>query len=659
MASEQSEIERVVAMGEIAEGTDMSAKAPEKKSLLDKSIRWLSVLFVAYMFYATLFGPYKTLIVHRAMFLAVMMFVFFTSECPLKIGKSGKYGVLGKVIDWTLVIAGTVSLGYVVINYEKLLGAMGASSLTSWEVILGVVIIICVLETARRTSMTFFILAIIGLAYTMYGDLLPGMFNHPGMGFKRLVFLTAFIEEGIFGLGLAVASTYLFMFILFGAALQGTKASVYLMHLCNGLVGHKDGGAAKTAVFGSGIMGMVSGSSIGNVVAVGSVTIPLMKRLGFKPHVAGAIEVTASEGGQLMPPVMGAAAFIMAEMTGIPYATIAIAALIPALLYYFNAFYIVHFEAKKCGIKGLSKEEIPNWKGVLGECWHLILPIAVLFYLLMGEAYTAMYAGFFCIILTIVAAQLRPHTRMSLKQIIDIMETGVRDVAGIVAILAGLGLVSQAVVITGLGARLSEILVAMVGGSAIGIVMISVLITLILGCGMPTPIAYTLVAMFVGPSMVDAGFPLLAVHMFLFFFAIKSGSTPPVAVVAAVAAGIAGADFWKTAIKSTVFSLASTLIAFGYLYNPALLMVGDPWFIAASCISAGLGAYAMAGTVQGYIYSNLSLWERVALFIGAAGLVVPEMISSIVGAVIVGIVLLNSHRRRPKADSGKEALASE
>lgn len=643
--SEKSEIERIVTLGEITVNTDLSAQKPTKKPLLDVCIRWLSVLFAIYMFYATIEGPYKTTIVHRALFLVVMLFIFFSSESPLKIGKKGRYKTLSKIIDWILIIAGVVSLGYVVLYYDRLLGAMGASSLNNWEIFSGILIIICVLEMARRTNIAFFILGILGVAYTIFGNYLPGMFNHPGMSFRRMIFLTSFTEEGIFGLGLSVASTYLFMFIMFGAALTGTRASLYLMHLCNGLVGRMDGGPAKTAVIGSGLMGMVSGSSIANVVSTGSITIPLMKKLGFKPHVAAAIEVTASEGGQLMPPVMGAAAFIMAEITGIPYATIAIAAILPAVLYYFNAYYIVHFEAKKSGIKGLPEEEIPDWKKVMAESWHVLIPIFVLFYLLMVESYTAMFAGFTCILLTIGAALLRPATRISMSKILDIMENGVRDVAGIMAILAGLGLISQAIVITGLGARMSEILVALVGGSTLGIVVISVIITLILGCGMPTPIAYVLVAMFVGPAMVNAGFPLLATHMFLFYFAIKSGSTPPVAVVAAVGAGIAGADFWKTAIKSTVFSLASTLIAFGFLYNQALLLVGDPFFIFVDSLAAFLGAYAMAGTVQGWLFTRCNVLERIALFAGAVCLIAPEIITDMIGAVIVGVIMYFSYRK--------------
>ena len=632
----------------IEEGSSAVVDAAHRP-LLDWIIRYLAVGFTIYMFYATVFGPYKTTIVHRALFLIVMLFIFFTRGKPLKFGKANHFPKLAKALDWLLTGGVSVALGYMIIYFEDVLRLFSATQLKDWQVVLGTIILVAVLETARRTSLTFFFLALIGVLYTMFGHHLPGMFNHPGMSYQRMIFLTVFTEEGVFGLGLAVASTFLFMFILFGAMLQGTGASVFLMNICNGLVGKYDGGAAKTAVIGSAMMGTVSGSSISNIVTTGSITIPLMKRLGFKPHVAGAIEVTASEGGQLMPPIMGAAAFIMAEMTGIAYSTIAVAAIIPAVLYYINAFFIVHYEAKKSGIKGLKPNEVPDWKKEVLAGWHVIAPIGVLFYLLMVKANTAMYAGMFCILLTLIAAQFRKNTRLSLSRIIDIFDQGVRDVAGIVAILAGLGLVTQAIIITGLGARLTDILVGMVGGSHVGLVLVAVVATLILGCGMTTPVAYSLVAIFVAPSLVEIGFPVLAAHMFLFFFAIKSGSTPPVAVGAAVAAGIAGADFWKTAIKGTVFGAASYLVAFGYLINPALLLMGEPLFIVSSTVSALLGVISMAAALQGWAFSRLGPMERLLMFFGAICLIVPETITDLIGLALAcvgfGMSYLRSRRQ--------------
>ena len=605
-------------------------------------IRGLAVAFTAYMFYATIFGPYKTTIVHRALFLMVMSFIFFTSGKPLKF-KNGRFPALARGIDCVFIAAALICTGYIVLEYRSVLALFTANQLSTAQVVIAAVLILVALEMARRTSTAFFLLALIGIAYSMFGNHLTGPLNHAGLSFRRLVYLTSFTEEGIFGLGLSVASTYLFMFIMFGACLQGTGAANTMMDFCNGLFGKYDGGPAKTAVVSSALMGTVSGSSISNVVTTGSITIPLMKRLGFKPHVAAAIEVTASEGGQLMPPIMGAAAFIMAEMTGISYATIATAAIIPAFLYYLNAFFIVHFEAKKSGIHGMKKEDLPNWKLVLKNGWHLILPIGVLFYLLLGKAYTTMFSGLICILLLIGAAMIRPNTRMTLRQILDIFEQGVRDTAGVVAILCGLGLVTQAVTVTGLGARITTILVNAVGGSTVGVVIVAMIVTIILGCGMTTPVAYSLVAIFVAPALVEIGFPVLAAHMFLFFFAIKSGSTPPVAVVAAVAAGIAKADFWKTAFKGTFFGVASYLVAFGYLVNPALLMMGSPLFIVQSCLTATVGVLAMAGGVQGWMFTRCSVWERVILIAGAFGMIIPGNATDVIGVALVAVAAVISY----------------
>lgn len=623
---------------------NMSAQ-PQKLTPYQVFITALSVVFFAYMFYATIFGPYKTTIVHRALFLMVTLFLYFTTEKPLKIGKSGRWKPLAKSIDLVIVAAVLVTTGYIVINFYDVFSLLSANMLKDWQVWLGIALILVVLETTRRSSPPFAVLATVGILYTLYGNRLPGLFNHSGMTLKRMVYLTVFTEEGIFGLGLSVASTYLFMFLIFGAVLQGTGASVYLMDICNGFVGHLDGGAAKTSVIGSALMGTISGSSISNVVTTGSITIPLMKRLGFKPEVAAAVEVTASEGGQIMPPIMGAAAFLMAEMTAIPYTTIAKAAIIPAALYYLNTYLLVHLEAKKSGIKGLPKADLPNWKHELKMGWHIIAPIGVLLYLMLYKSYTATFSGLFCVSATLIAAQLRRHTRLSFMQICSIITKGVRSVANLVAILAGLGLVKQAILVTGLGGRLSDIMIQMVGGSKIGIVLVGVVVTILLGCGMTTPAAYTLVAMFIAPSFINMGFPVLATHMFLFFFAIKSGSTPPVAVVAAVAAGIAEADFWKTAFKSTFFGAASFLVAFGYLLNPAILLEGSLQFIVIASVTTCIGVCAMAAAIQGWTFSKSPPWERFLLFAGACCLIMPETVTDIIGIALVTLPLLLSYRR--------------
>lgn len=618
-----------------------------KKSLLDYFIRYLSVAFLLYMFYATLFGPYKTNMVHRAIFFVVMLFIYYTKGKPLKF-KDGRFPKLAKSIDWILILASIITLLYVIVDYRAILNLIGANAMTDYQMIIAAVLCIVVLETARRASITFWCVAVVGLLYALFGDNLGGILKHAGLSIQRILYICFYTEEGIFGTGLSVASTYLFMFVLFGSILQGTGASVYLMDLCNGLVGKYDGGAAKTAVIGSAAMGTVSGSSISNVVTTGSITIPLMKKLGFKPEVAGAVEVTASEGGQLMPPIMGAAAFIMAELTGIGYSTIAIAAVIPAILYFFNAFMIVHFEAKKSGIKGLPAEEIPNVKQVLKDGWHLLVPILLLFYLLMFKNYTTMFSGMVCILALLFAAQCRKHTRKSIKEILDILEAGVRSCADVVAILGGLGLIQLAVVVTGLGARLSTIFVTIAAGSDLLLILLSCVVVIILGCGMTTPIAYTLAAVFVAPALVSQGYGVLPVHMFLFFFAIKSGSTPPVAVVAAVAAGIAKADFWKTAFKSTQFATATFLVAFGYLLNPAMLLIGSPLEIIGAIFTGLLGVLGMASAVQGWLFNRMNVFERVLMLVGATCAIMPESFTDIVGVLIMVYPVLMSYMRYKK-----------
>ena len=618
-----------------------------KRTPVQWAVRIVAILFTFYMFYATVYGPYKTTIVHRALFLIVMAFIFFAVGKPLKF-KDDKLPKLARTIDWIFIAAVVLCGGYIVVEYKTVLALFTANQLSKMQVVIAAALVIVVLEMARRTSKAFFFLALIGVAYSMFGNYLSGPLNHAGISFKRLVYLTSYTEEGIFGLGLSVASTYLFMFIMFGACLQGTGAANVMMDFCNGLFGRYDGGPAKTSVVSSALMGTISGSSISNVVTTGSITIPLMKKLGFRPHVAAAIEVTASEGGQLMPPIMGAAAFIMAEMTGIAYKSIAVAAIIPALLYFVNAFLIVHFEAKKSGLHGLPKEQLPDWKKTIKGGWHLLMPIAMLFYLLLGKSYTTMFSGMVCILLLIVAAMVRRGTRMTLRQILDMFEQGVRDTAGVMAILCGLGLVTQAVTVTGLGARITTILVGAVGGNLIAVVIVAMIVTIILGCGMTTPIAYSLVAIFVAPALIQVGFPVLAAHMFLFFFAIKSGSTPPVAVVAAVAAGIAKADFWKTAFKGTAFGVASYLVAFGYLFNPALLLMGEPLFITQSCVTALIGVFAMASGIQGWMFSNLNILERVMLIGGAVCMIVSETVTDIIGIALVlipVIISLKNHRK--------------
>jgi TRAP transporter 4TM/12TM fusion protein len=371
-------------------------------------------------------------------------------------------------------------------------------------------------------------------------------------------------------------------------------------------------------VVADAITGTMMGSSIGSVVATGTFTIPMMKKIGFKPHVAGAVEVLSSEGAQLMPPVMGVGAFMMAELTGIPYVTIAWAAAIPAVLYYISAYVVVDLEAFKLGLKGMPNVE--RLRTVVSQGYHFFIPIAALFYLLLIAGFTATFAGLLSVLLTVVVNQTRKGTRVGGKKIIRIFDKGTRVSAEMTAMIATLGIIQQAFVITGLGPRVSEILVAVAGSDPVFVLIMSMGISILLGMGMPTPMAYLLTAIFVAPALVEVGFPLLASHLFLFYFAIKSGSTPPVAVVAVVAAAIAEADWWKTAWTAFWFSVPGFFIAYAFVFLPAYLLQGTPLMIIFTFICGAIGTAGLAAAIQRQFFLKMNWWESLLLAAGSISL---------------------------------------
>lgn len=553
-------------------------------------------------------------------------------------------------ISCLLTLGTLFSLGYLVVFWKSIISAIGASYLTFVQLLAGALIILLVMEAVRRISLPLFFIAAAAICYTMFGDYLPGAFSHAGMSFKRFIYLTAFSHEGVFGLGLAVASTYIFMFMLFSSTLQKTGASDFLLRLTNSLVGKTRGGPAKSAVIASGMTGCMIGSSIGNVVTTGSITIPMMKKAGFKPHTAAAIEVVASEGAQMVPPILGTGAFLMAEITGIPYAAIAIAAIIPALLYYISVFIVIDVESVKLGMRGLTRVE--KTRKIIPQGIHYLLPIAALFYLLLVVRLSPTYSGLITVLLAVVINQFKKSTRLKWAEIYALFADGTKMCAELTALIAVIGVVQQAFTITGLGHSLSEMIVNFAGGSRVLVLLFSMLIAIILGMGLPTPIAYLLSGIFVAPALVQTGFPELGAHLFLFFFAIKSGSTPPIAVVAVVAAGIAQANWWKTAWKSFIYSLPGFFIAFGFVLYPAYLMDGS-WSEILTAIVSGLIAVAgFSFAMQRYLFVPLSTVKFVFLIGGAFALIVgqtPEYL--LIGVVCVLGVALSQFQKRRKMTS--------
>lgn len=599
-------------------------------------LRIVGLGLFAYMAYATLFGPYKTTVVHLAIFAAATLFIAFVGR---KRSSSRSFRLAQWALDIVAASAAVGSMLYLIVEYERLLTLWGSTYLTDLDVWVGLVMIVVALEAARRQSIVLALLGATGAAYMLFGDSLPGVFAHAGMDLQRFTYVVSYTSEGIFGTGLKVAATYLFMFMMFGATLQATKTGDFIMKLANAGLGRQTGGAAKGAMAASAGLGTMVGSSVGNVVATGSFTIPLMIRTGFRRHVAAAVETNTSEGAQLVPPIMGASAFIMAQLTGIAYSTIAVAAILPAMLYYLSLYWVIHIEALKEGLSGLPESEIPSLRESLADGWHLLIAPVLLFYLLIVESYTASYASLIALAVALVIGSLRAVTRVPLSELIEQLDEGVKQAAAITALIISIGLLQAAIVATGLGPRLTEIILAVSDGSLIITALLAVIAATLLGMGMPTPIAYLLLAMFAAPALITAGAPKLGAHLFLFYFAIKSGSTPPVALVAVVAAGIARANWWKTSVTAFVHSLPGFIVAFMFLYSEALLMQGDWTLIILTTATASVGVFAMAAGIQGWCGDWIG-WPERALLVGAAiAMINPGNLADLVGLLLVGGIL--------------------
>jgi TRAP transporter 4TM/12TM fusion protein len=627
--------------------------AAPQSAFLRRLLRVIGLGLFAYMAYATLFGPYKTTVVHLAIFAAAALFIAF-------MGRERSPATVRRRFEWGLdIIAAAAALGtmiYLIVEFERLLNLWGSTYLTRLDIWIGCVMVAVALEAARRQSIVLALLGLAGVAYMLYGSYLPGVFAHAGMDVRRFAYMVAYTTEGLFGTGLQVSATYLFMFMMFGAVLQATKTGEFIISLSNAALGRQTGGAAKGAMAASAGLGTVVGSSVGNVVATGSFTIPLMIRTGFKRHVAAAVETNTSEGAQLVPPIMGAGAFIMAQLTGIAYADIALAAILPAMLYYFSLYWVIHIEALKQGLHGLPEEEIPSARESLRNGWHLLIAPCLLFWLLIVEAYTPAYAALIAMGVALVAGFARAGTRISLTELLTYLDDGVRQAAGITALVISIGLLQAAIVATGLGPRLTEIILAISDGSLIVTAVLSVVAATLLGMGMPTPIAYLLLAMFAAPALIAAGAPKLGAHLFLFYFAIKSGSTPPVALVAVVAAGIARANWWRTSITAFVHSLPGFIVAFMFLYSGALLMQGSWHVIILAAISAAVGVFALAAGIQGWCGDWITWPERAALLAAAISLINPGHLTDLAGlAIVTAILAFRLTRMQAKQESHPEA----
>ncbi len=539
--------------------------------------------------------------------------------------------------DVILAILGIVVGSYWPLFIDEIV--MRAGRLTEIDFYVGLLAVLLVLEATRRAvGLPITIIAVIFLAYAIYGPYMPSFLAHRGLDLERLVQTMFFTTEGILGTPLGVSATFIFLFLLFGSFLVKTGVGQYFNDLAVSLAGKRTGGPAKVAIFSSALQGTISGSSVANVVTSGSFTIPMMKKLGYKKEFAGAVEATASTGGQIMPPIMGAAAFLMVEFIGggITYWDIAKAAAIPALLYFSGVWIMTHFEAKRVGLRGLKDEEMPDRKEVLKKI-YLLLPILAVIVLLMSGM-SVIRAALWSIVITIAVSMIRKDTRINFRDAIDALVDGARTALGVAAATAAAGIIVGVVVKTGLGLKMANGLLDLSGGLLIPTLMLTMVAAIILGMGSPTTANYVITSTIAAPAIILLGVPDLSAHLFVFYFGIVADITPPVALAAFAAAGVSGGDPIKTGVTASKLAIGAFIIPYMFVLSPELLMIDTTWYYLIWVVFTALaGMMAIGAGVIGYWLRKLNVIERLLGIAGGLMLIYPEGTSDLIG---LGIFIL-------------------
>lgn len=513
-------------------------------------------------------------------------------------------------------------------------------NITQFDFFVGLAAILLVLEATRRTvGLPIAIIAIIFMGYAVFGPYMPSVIAHRGLELDRLVQTMFYTTEGILGTPLGVSSTFIFLFLLFGSFLIKTGVGEYFNDLSIAIAGRSVGGPAKVAIFSSALQGTISGSSVANVVTSGAFTIPMMKNLGYKKEFAGAVEASSSTGGQLMPPIMGAAAFLMVEFIGgISYWEIAKAAAIPAVLYFTGIWIMTHFEAKRIGLRGLTKEEMPSRKEVL-EKLYLLLPIIAIV-LLLSSGMSVIRAALWSIVITVVVSAIKKNTRIGFKGIIDALVDGARSALGVAAACAAAGIIVGVVTKTGLGLKMANGLLDFAGGALLPTLFLTMIASLILGMGSPTTANYVVTSTIAAPAIILLGVPDLSAHLFVFYFGIVADITPPVALAAFAAAAISGGEPFRTGVESTKLAISAFIIPYMFVFSPELLMIDTTWtYLIWVVFTAFTGMIAISAGVIGFWMRKLNWIERVASLGAGLCLIYPEKISDIIGLILFAILL--------------------
>ena len=615
-----------------------------------KMVALLAVAMSCFHFYTSGFGLLLAQMqgaVHLAFTLALVFLLY-----PATSKQSKTSGI--PFYDFILAGLGVASALYLVFFFNDLVTRAGLP--TTADLVMGFILIATLLEATRRISNPVLpCLAVAALLYCYFGRYLPEMLAHRGFSIPRIINHMYLGTEGIFGTPLEVSSTFVYMFILFGAVLEKTGLGRFIIDLSMALAGWSTGGPAKVAVVSSGLMGTVSGSSVANVCTTGLFTIPLMKSVGYQPYFAGAVEAVASTGGQIMPPVMGAGAFIMAQFLGVPYIEVAIAAVVPALLYYFAVMVQVHFEASRLGLKGIPWSQLPPLLPLMKSKGFLLIPlIAIIYFLLAG--YTPLKAAFNGILVSFVLSWLNKDTRLTPDRIFQAFEAGARGAIGVACACATVGMVVGMGTLTGLALRIAGAIVAAAGGSKILTLIFTMCASIVLGTGLPTTANFIVTSTMAAPALFQLGVPPMAAYMFVFYFGIAADLTPPVALAAYAGAGIAGADPMKTGCTAFKLALAGFLVPYIYVYNPMLLFIDAvPLEMVQAICTALIGVFLLAMFTVGYFKAQLAWYMRILAFAGALGLMIPGTISDLCGLAILALIYFVQKAKEKKLSANAAA----
>ena len=609
-----------------------------------KVISALAITFSVFQLYTAVFGVLDAQL-QRAVHLGFAMALSFLLYPTRKSWSRTKLHPL----DLVLAVLSAASPAYICICYQQL--AMRSGIVTPVDLIMGVMGLLLVIEATRRVvGIPMVVVVLVFLAYAFAGPYMPGVMAHRGLTVQQLIGHLYYTTEGIFGIPLGVSSTFIFLFILFGAYLESTGLGKFFIDLANAVAGWASGGPAKVAVLSSAFMGTVSGSSVANVAGTGSFTIPMMKKLGYRKEFAGAVEAASSTGGQLMPPVMGAAAFLMAEFVGAPYIEIVEAAVVPAMLYFAGLWLGVHLEAKRTNLKGVPRDQLPKAWLIFKERGHLALPLIVIVYLLVS-GYTPMRAALVAIVLSILASSLRKSTRMKPIEIVNGLESGARNVLGVVIACASAGIIIGVVTKTGVGLKLASGLLALSGGMLLPTMFFTMITSLILGMGVPTTANYVITSTIAAPALIQMDVPVLAAHMFVFYFGIIADVTPPVALAAYAASGISGGKPLLTGVNASKLAIAAFIIPYIFVLSPELLMINaTPTGILWAVATAIIGMVGLSSAMIGYLYYYSTWYERIILFASGLLMIIPGIVTDVPGLMLFMLILVGQKARKARLE---------